>query len=889
MAVSISVDEPEIDIRVTGYEGYTEASGVRVPVNVGDVQVQKGAASVAGGLTVPVAVGDAQSAKGAQSAAQGLTVGVSVEATSQKGNASVADGVSAQTSVGDAESQKGDGTQAQGLSVPVVLGGVVMEGPWNPPWRPQDRPLSDFTAANLGYDLEPWFYLNFAEHDYIPKRIRDGWQRGTEATYWDVNEIRTAAPHEPRLQTDPETGERYLLAEPQRTNLLLNSQSLSGQSVAVSSATYSLSFRGGGTLTLSGAHSATVEGTAGERTTYTFTPASGTLSVGVSGTVEYAQLEEGAFATSWIKTDGSITTRAPDNLSNLPIGMEAGAKSVYFRVGQEAGAYAPNEGGNVTNAELNLTDAPGAAGSGLLRPSTGLVGVAASGEIRDVVNTSDEDLQGNATSDGVDRLTIQPDKDPSTDGAIYRIKEIVAWEEERSYGERRSLVGEIPQPFLDLDGYSRSTLNDPEPWATLGISEPPHFHIDIPRYGVPAKMRSAWTRDTQATYWDENGVLQTAQAGEPRVQHDPVTGDVRGVIAEPQKQNSIDSRQPNGGSWNVFGDSADLNFTTGKTGIENGSGATLIEDTNGSSSNGPSYIYTFSNDFSNAFTFSIFVKKDSNDSRVPRIDLDLETGSRQRQSCMFSTVDGAGVNDGQGDGTFEVLDRGGWWKVVLSVNNGEPGVADNKYGNTRARIRIFPARESGLSAGDQATGSIIVDAPQLERHNPLPTDGSGGLARTYHTMPILGGGTRGRDDLILPFPFVSNAVGGYYEVAQQGAAFGSIPRGNTTSNGWKFSFVNATDNYNYVSGLTEQNYGVPGGGVYVSGANAEGNFAKAANNTDHGRDGGEVNRLYLQPDRKPNHPAGFTFTLRRMYLWPQKLTVGSDGQLKALFDHDFSV
>lgn len=47
------------------------------------------------------------------------------------------------------------------------------------------------------------------------------------------------------------------------------------------------------------------------------------------------------------------------------------------------------------------------------------------------------------------------------------------------------------------------------------------------------------TRTSQAYYWNRNGVLQTAAANELRFDHDPVTGEFKGVLIEPERFNFI--------------------------------------------------------------------------------------------------------------------------------------------------------------------------------------------------------------------------------------------------------------------------------------------------------------------------------------------------------------
>lgn len=199
--------------------------------------------------------------------------------------------------------------------------------------------------------------------------------------------IQSAGNNVARFDHDPVTLEsKGLLIEESRTNLVFPSETLTTQTRTVTAVAHTLSFYGSGTVVLSGAHSATVVGTGDypSRRTFTFTPTAGSLTLTVTGTVQYANLEAGSFATSYIPTTTASAVRSADVCSITGVafsGMWNSSEGTLFASGDPRASITAtyvmaNSGANANQVSIYRI------------PLTGYFGIAASGAFTAQITSS---------------------------------------------------------------------------------------------------------------------------------------------------------------------------------------------------------------------------------------------------------------------------------------------------------------------------------------------------------------------------------------------------------------------------------------------------------------------------------------------------------------------
>jgi hypothetical protein len=169
-----------------------------------------------------------------------------------------------------------------------------------PPWYESNAlkiggvlPVIIFDFKNDRYAIDQVEY-NFAD-------IFTFTRTGNTSRFNDLGQMETVTSG-PVLDHNPFTLEKKgVRIDSPTTNLIVSPDTPADQSVTVTAQTYALTYYGTGSVSLSGAHVASVSsaGAIPNRTVYLFTATAGTLDLDFTGEVRYCNLQAGAFPKAY--------------------------------------------------------------------------------------------------------------------------------------------------------------------------------------------------------------------------------------------------------------------------------------------------------------------------------------------------------------------------------------------------------------------------------------------------------------------------------------------------------------------------------------------------------------------------------------------------------------
>jgi len=221
-----------------------------------------------------------------------------------------------------------------------------------------------------------------------------------------------------------------------------------------------------------------------------------------------------------------------------------------------------------------------------------------------------------------------------------------------------------------------------------------------------------FTRNSNATFFDATGTLQTAGTNVPRFDHDPATGGSSlGLLIEESRTNSItNSADLSAASWAKTNVSVTSNTDVAPDGTT--SADTVEDTTTGSTDNLITAQLVGGAANSQTWTWSFFIKKTTGATNYPAARLLFSGGTAVQSHAVINTNDGTITNTGGSTLSFSALvqNAGNYWRVSCTGTN-------TATGNTNVAGRIHPAYNlDGTGTQDaNATGSVVIWGGQLEQ------------------------------------------------------------------------------------------------------------------------------------------------------------------------------
>ena len=224
--------------------------------------------------------------------------------------------------------------------------------------------------------------------------------------------------------------------------------------------------------------------------------------------------------------------------------------------------------------------------------------------------------------------------------------------------------------------------------------------------------RITFTRASTGTYHDKSGRLSYAESGEPRFDHDPVTGESKGLLIEEQRTNLFTySEQFDNAAWSKSNVTISANATTAPDGTTTAD--KLVED---ASTNSHGVVDSITVTLGTRYIVSMYLKQ--GERRYVRIQAYHGVGDAQNAIFDLSTGSIVSTSDNIGSGIIDV--GGGWFRCFVALENSS---------NTYTTISALLCDDSLTTSytGDGTSGVYLWGAQLEEGAYPtsyIPTTSS---------------------------------------------------------------------------------------------------------------------------------------------------------------------
>jgi len=239
-------------------------------------------------------------------------------------------------------------------------------------------------------------------------------------------------------------------------------------------------------------------------------------------------------------------------------------------------------------------------------------------------------------------------------------------------------------------------------WGCTTFSKPT---LDLQFVGATSlDNRITFTRASTATYFDEDGILQSALANVPRIDFNPSTLVCNGLLIEEQRTNSILQSENFSTTWVATNASITTNVTTAPDGTTTADKLTEALDVNSVHQVAQTSVTVMS---SATYTASVYAKADTR-TRVRIAFIVGATGGVFADANLTSGTIGAASSFGGGTAvTSAIQSVGNGWFRILITGSGPAGTSGE------LRCELLDATGNRQYNGDGTSGLFIWGA-QLE-------------------------------------------------------------------------------------------------------------------------------------------------------------------------------